>query len=227
MKQIAMYAQRRDGKDLSMNSFTIHLKDMARRAAVAFTVVLAVAFAVYEVSQAHTAVATPGAVPDEIRTPAYVKAFFEGHAVGTQAYVCLPSPAGVAWTLITPEATLFDARREQPLTTHSFSPNPAEGGAVRATWRHSRDGSAVWAVAMPPSSDPAFVAPGAIPWLLLRVVGTQDGPAGGDTLRAVRYIQRVNTSGGAAPSTGCSQTTDVGSKAFVPYTADYVFYTNR
>ena len=37
-------------------------------------------------------------------------------------------------------------------------------------------------------------------------------------------IQRVNTHGGLAPSTGCDQLPDVGSKAFVPYTADYFFY---
>jgi len=37
------------------------------------------------------------------------------------------------------------------------------------------------------------------------------------------YIQRVYTSGGIAP-TGCAQATDVGTRALVPYTADYFFY---
>jgi len=74
------------------------------------------------------------------------------------------------------------------------------------------------------SSDPAFVAPGAIPWLLLDVVGAYDGPTGGHTLAAATSIQRLNTSGGVAPSTGCTSLTDVGKKAFEPYTADYFFY---
>jgi hypothetical protein len=36
-------------------------------------------------------------------------------------------------------------------------------------------------------------------------------------------IQRVNTTGGLAPTSGCGATT-VGAVADVPYTADYYFY---
>jgi hypothetical protein len=79
-------------------------------------------------------------------------------------------------------------------------------------------------VAIASSSDPAFVASGAIPWLLLQVVGAQPGPTGGDRLTETTFIQRVHTSGGVAPSTGCVEVTDVGQRAFVPYTADYFFY---
>jgi hypothetical protein len=35
----------------------------------------------------------------------------------------------------------------------------------------------------------------------------------------------VNTFGGLAPSTGCAALGDVGKKESVPYTADYIFYT--
>jgi Protein of unknown function (DUF3455) len=56
------------------------------------------------------------------------------------------------------------------------------------------------------------------------VVGAQDGPTGGDKLSETTFIQRLNTSGGVAPSTGCTQSTDVGQMALVPYTADYFFY---
>ena len=52
----------------------------------------------------------------------------------------------------------------------------------------------------------------------------QGGPGGGDMLVRTTFIQRVNTYGGLAPSTGCSAPADVGKKAFIPYTADYVFY---
>jgi hypothetical protein len=68
---------------------------------------------------------------------------------------------------------------------------------------------------------------GAIPWLLLQVVGGQDGPTGGDTLTASTYIQRVHTAGGIAPATGCAESTDVGKKVLVPYEADYYFYRYR
>ena len=73
------------------------------------------------------------------------------------------------------------------------------------------------------SSDPAFVAPGAIAWLLVTVVGAEDGPTG-DKLLETTFIQRLNTSGGVAPSTGCTSLADIGHQAFVPYTADYFFY---
>lgn len=46
--------------------------------------------------------------------------------------------------------------------------------------------------------------PSAIPWLLLEVVGEQDGPTGGHKLTETTFIQRLNTSGGVAPSTGCT-----------------------
>jgi len=74
------------------------------------------------------------------------------------------------------------------------------------------------------STDPGFVARNAIAWLLVTVVGSEDGPTGGDTLTETTFIQRLNTSGGVAPSTGCTSSTDVGNLAFVPYTADYFFY---
>ena len=71
----------------------------------------------------------------------------------------------------------------------------------------------------------SFVEKDAIAWLLLQTVGSQDGRGGGDTLSGTTFIQRLNTSGGVAPSTGCKTSNDVGHQAFVPYTADYFFYT--
>jgi hypothetical protein len=201
-----------------------------------------VAFTVSLSQPAHANQVTPPLVPANIQVPPRHKAFLEGHGVGTQNYVCVPSASsatGVAFVLFTPEATLFDDDDKQ-VTTHFFSPNPFENntnpavvtaGMIRATWQHSRDTSTVWAkVNVNPdgsngsSSDPAFVAPGAVAWLLLKVVGAQDGPTGGDTLTATKFIQRLNTSGGVAPSTGCASPADVGNQAFVPYTADYFFY---
>jgi hypothetical protein len=183
---------------------------------------LAAAFTVALPRPAHAHRVTPPAVPGGIQAPAGSKAFFEGHAVGTQNYICLPSGTGFLWTFFGPQATLFNDDYEQVIT-HFLSPNPSEGGTPRATWQHSRDTSSVWALSSIPSSDPKFVAPGAIPWLLLQVYA-QDGPTGGHKLSPTTHIHRVNTSGGTAPATGCAVSTDVGKKVLVPYTADYFFY---
>lgn len=165
----------------------------------------------------------PPDVPAELRVPPGNRAFLEGHAYGTQNYVCAPSGLGLAWRLFTPQATLLDDDGEQ-LTTHYFGPNPAEDGTIRAAWEHSRDTSVVFGQVVTSSTDAAFVAPGAVAWLLLRRVGTLVGPTGGDVLTRTSYIQRVHTSGGVAPADGCASVADVGRSAFVPYTADYVFY---
>jgi hypothetical protein len=60
--------------------------------------------------------------------------------------------------------------------------------------------------------------PGAIPQLLL-TVKTHSGPANG-MLSRVENIQRLNTSGGTAPTRACTD----GEKAAVPYGAVYVLW---
>lgn len=166
---------------------------------------------------------SPPAVPANLAVPALARAYLIGQASGTQAYICMPTATGAAWSFYGPQATLFDPSSGQ-MMTHFLSPNPDENGALRATWQHSRDTSTVWAVAIASSTDPDFVAPGAIPWLLLRVEGSRVGPMYGDRISATVFIQRVNTAGGPAPAVGCGVASDIGKRAFVPYTADYVFY---
>jgi len=179
-------------------------------------------------------VIVPPAVPEAIKLKVPAEPFLLGHGVGTQNYVCSPSGAGVAFVLMTPQATLFDDEKEQ-LTSHFFSPNPQElntnpvvvtDRAIRVTWRHSRDSSTVWGEVKQgnASSDSNFVALGAVAWLLVTKVHVEDGPTGGDKLSQTTFIHRVNTSGGLAPSVGCNSAADLGHQAFVPYTADYIFY---
>jgi hypothetical protein len=166
---------------------------------------------------------TPPPVPPGLEVTAPSQAFLVGHAIGTQNYVCQPSQSlgRVAWTLFTPEATLFGEQNDQ-LITHFFSPNPVEDAVVRATWQDSADTSIVWARAVAS----ATVDPSAIAWVTLQATGTQRGPAGGGTLADTTFVQRLNTTGGLAPATGCDVPTDAGRKAFIPYTADYFFYKN-
>jgi len=157
------------------------------------------------------------AAPDGLEAPEGNRAFLMTHAYGTQNYICLV--AGQPWTFIGPQATLFRHGARQALT-HFLSPNPVENGTARATWQHSVDSSTVWAQAIESSTDPDFVRPGAIPWLLLRVVGAQAGPTG-HRLSETTFIQRVNTVGGIAPAGVCPA---VGARAFVPYETNYIFY---
>lgn len=199
---------------------------MSRVVRFACATMLAAAFFSTLPQQAYAQQETPPPVPDPIQVPTGHRLFLAGHAYGTQNYICMPLGAGFAWTLFGPQATLLhnDARQ---VITHFLSPNPDEAGTLRATWQHSVDTSAVWARAIASSTDSGFVAPGAIPWLLLEVVGAEGGPTGGRRLAVGTYIQRLNTAGGIAPATGCSQSANVGSRIFVPYEADYFFYRSQ
>jgi hypothetical protein len=194
---------------------------------VAGATALAVAFTIGLPQPARADRVTPPAVPARIQVPQGATPFLVGHAVGTQNYICLPSGAGFNYVLFTPQATLFGDNEKQVIT-HYFSPNPDEGGTIRATWQDSHDTSTVWAFATGTATnatDPEFVQPGAVAWLRLQVVGSQSGPIGSNKLAPTTFIQRVNTSGGLMPSTGCASSANVGHEEFVPYTADYVFYT--
>ena len=186
----------------------------------------AIALAAAARPAAGRAVAPPP-VPTDIQVPAGNTAYLKGYAMGTQNYVCLPGDAGLAWKFQGPQATVFYKYRwlgsdvRQQIITHFLSPNPMETGApARATWQSSLDTSAVWAKKVKESSDPAYVAPGAIPWFLLQAVGVRSGPTGGSSLTQTTCIQRVNTSGGVLSGT-CNE---AGAIQFVPYTAEYVFY---
>jgi hypothetical protein len=161
-------------------------------------------------------------VPADIQAPQGHKAFLKGFAVGTQNFFCTSS----GWAFVGPQATLFltfpamHGEARQQIATHFLSPNPAEPGTARPTWQSSADTSAVWGKVKASSSDPAYVAPGAIPWLLLEAAGAQRGAIGGAGLSQTTFLQRINTAGGAMPPMPCTP----GSMAFVPYVADYVFY---
>ena len=153
--------------------------------------------------------------------------FLQTRAYGTQNYICsinAMAPAGVAWKLFGPQATLYPLNAPMQIGTHFLSPNPEENGMARATWMDSHDGSAVWAVAEQTSIDSNYVKPGAVAWLRLRKVGTAYGPIGGSLLAQTTFIQRLNTEGGAAPATGCENATKLGTTVLVPYSTDYFFY---
>ena len=176
----------------------------------------------------HAQNVTPPAVPDKLQVEEGNEAFLIGHAFGTQDYVCAASGSGVAFVLTTPEAVLFDNPAHRVIN-HFFSPNPGEGGTIRATWQSTRNSSVFWGKLEKTATfdtDPDFVAKDAIAWVLLSRAGVLEGSGNGDNLAAATFVQRVNTVGGLAPSIGCNSPDDIKKTAIVPYEADYVFYRN-
>src|SRR5215472_10645980 len=200
----------------------------------ALVLVSAFGAAIYAAAQT----VTPPPTPTAITPPAGNTAYAVGHAFGSQGYVCLPDQinGGTSWTVnpARPEATLFVNVFGQPveIITHFASidanpnqnaPSPVPLGG-NATWQSSLDTSKVWAKAVgsiDAGTDPSSCAnDGAIPCLLLQSIGNQKGPTGGNLLAKVTFVQRLNTRGGAAPTTACT----AGQTQLVPYTADYFFY---
>ena len=203
---------------------------------------MALGCALGSVSSASAQISTNPPTSAKIAPPEGSIAFMEGHALGTQGYICLPAPAGsptaAAWTVSArPEATLFQQffGQEFQVVTHFLSPDTHPNKIApdplpfgNATWQSSFDSSKVWAQAVktvPAGTDDSCPNEGAIACLLLQSIGTQDGPAGGKILSKTTFVQRVNTKGGLAPADGCTETTDVGKQVLVPYSADYFFWT--
>lgn len=146
----------------------------------------------------------PPSVPPAIQVPGGNFPFLLGRATGTQNYTCQHSSTGpgFAWTLVEPEATLVNEKGEE-IMTHYAGP----------TWE-AKDGSTVVGARV----DGVTVSSSAIPWLLLRATSTTPGQ-----LTTTTYIQRVNTTGGVAPTDGCNGA-HLGDARNVPYTSDYYFY---
>ena len=207
-----------------------------------FVAALVLGCAFGTVTHATAQTIKPPTTPPLITPPAGNGAFFVGHAVGTQGYICLPTSTGAStasWTVkpARPEATLFQSffGKDFQIVTHFLSPNLNHNEAATtplpfgsATWQSSFDSSKLWAQVLHSNSiiagsDPSCPNTGAIPCLLLQSVGSQEGPTGGNFLSKTTFIQRLNTKGGSAPNDGCSTSTDVGNQTLVPYTADYFF----
>jgi len=160
------------------------------------------------VACASTPPAQPASLPENLRVPESQPLLLRAAARGAQIYTCkakAAEPAGFEWVLKAPEAELFDGRGAK-IGRHYAGP----------TWE-SVDGSRVVGEVVQRSP-----AQGAIPWLLLRAKSNE----GAGALAGVKYIQRVDTVGGVAPSAGCDAA-HAGAEARVDYSANYDFYGAR
>jgi hypothetical protein len=140
-------------------------------------------------------------VPPQIAVEEGNKVSFHGFGVGFQVYRW----NGISWGNAVPDATLFDEDGNVVSSHFGVSTGPA--------WQ-SNSGSKV-AGKLPPAA--VIMDTNAIPWLRLEALTTEGPGVFADTT----FIQRVNTTGGKAPS---ADGTSIGQVARVPYTADYFFY---
>ncbi len=131
-------------------------------------------------------------------------------ATGFQIYDCKANATtgAFAWTFRAPSAELKDPIYGNKVGTHYAGPTWED------KWAHS---TVVGKVAV---NVPSPVPTKDIPWLLLDGV-SHAAPKG--IFSEITTIQRLNTKGGVAPTTGCSAAT-AGAVANIPYTSDYFFY---
>lgn len=146
----------------------------------------------------------PPNVPAALDPPATVTLAAGVAANGVQIYVCSAAKPGEApaWTLEGPHATL--SQGSEVVGIHF-------GGPI---WQ-ALDGSSVKGAKLASADAPVATA---VPWLLLSGV-----PSGEGTFGQVTHVQRLETTGGKAPSGGCDAS-HLGQKVLVPYTSSYFLY---
>jgi Protein of unknown function (DUF3455) len=146
-------------------------------------------------------------VPTKLQVPSDNTLILKTPAKGVQIYVCQANAndnSQFEWTLKAPEAILLNEAGKS-IGKHYGGP----------TWEY-QDGSKVVGEVKERLDSPDSSA---IPWLLLSAKSHQ----GNGFLSKVTYLQRLNTKGGKAPSTGCDVSKN-NSTVRVDYTADYYYY---
>ncbi len=146
-------------------------------------------------------------IPDSLKVPNQQVVLLDAQAKGVQIYVCKATKTTneYEWTLKAPNAILFNAKDGTQIGKHYGGP----------TWE-ANDGSKVVGAIKTRVNSPSQDT---IPWLLLAA----KSHIGNGILSKVNYIQRVNTTGGKAPSDGCDSN-HTGIETQVNYTATYYFY---
>lgn len=152
--------------------------------------------------------AKESAVPPAIKASEGEKLAFVWGAIGTQNYECKANAAGViAWAFVAPDAQLLMDKSN--VGSHGAGP----------FWM-ALDGSKTIGTVKARADAPN---PQDIPWLLL----TAKSAGGPGKMATVTSIQRINTKGGVAPATGCTNTSDAGKQSKVAYTSDYAYFVAK
>lgn len=157
----------------------------------------------------YCAISEPPGLDAGIRASADEEPNFALAANGVHVYQC-KAATGVAgsyaWFFVAPDATLSEDSRT--VASHkavnlweALSDRSSVSGVVRATQNAGVSN---------------------LPWTLYRAQSL----AGDGLFAGVTSIQRVNTSGGAAPASGCAAGNE-GAEARVAFTAKYYFYKRR
>ncbi|HEY3256437.1 MAG TPA: DUF3455 domain-containing protein [Polyangiaceae bacterium] len=147
--------------------------------------------------------------PPELQVPPNSSLVLKARGKGVQIYECSSKPdeAGAfAWKLKAPEADLFDDGGKK--VAHHFA---------GPTWQ-APDGSSALGTVKAKADAPD---PQAVPWLLLTTTGKGPG-----LFAPVMFVQRLDTSGGKAPASGCDAArAKAKAETRVPYEATYYFYS--
>ena len=149
-------------------------------------------------------------LPDKLKPIGNESLAMIAAAKGAQIYECRATKDRAdtyGWAFVAPEADLFDASGRK-IGKHYAGPR----------WE-SLDGSKI---AGSVKEQVNAARADAIPWLLL--VTKSVGPQG--SFSRITSVRRVNTVGGVAPKTGCTQSA-VGTVVRIPYTADYYFLAEK
>jgi len=155
---------------------------------------------------AAAALSEPAGLGAGLRAPGNEAPAFVLSGNGVYIYQCRQSfldPNAYEWAFVAPDATLYEGTRSTARHTvvglyESLSDRTSVSGVVLAS---------------------QAVGPANLPWVLIRAQPIGEG----GMFTGVSSFQRVNTNGGAAPTTGCGPDT-TGQEARVAYSADYYFY---
>jgi hypothetical protein len=153
----------------------------------------------------------PPEVPDRLKPADREVVLRTVYAAGTQIYECRVSrsnPLQLEWVFIAPEADLLDDDGKR-IGRHLQGP----------LWQHN-DGSEVIGTIKAVVDAPRDEA---LPWLLLKTRSV----GGNGAFAKVTSIQRINTVGGTPPATMYCTPRLIGTRAIVPYNADYVMFGER
>jgi hypothetical protein len=154
-------------------------------------------------------------IPAPIQVNSKSKLIELAYAKGIQIYTCQRDPKDTSiyvWVFQQPQATLYsNSTYHHIIGKHYFD------ATKNPTWENT-DGSKITAVKLQQVSS---MDNQSIPWLLLKATITQ----GTGVLKSAQLVQRIFTNGGKAPAEAGKN--ELGKTIKVPYTAEYLFYSEE